>query len=120
MRIPTEQDLGSNNHEVWAKATMKCQAHNPYCGADGRCQLGGECFIEPEMSLDQALQEIKHLQKELDASRVERNQVLALHTHLEARLKVAKDAAQQQGKSERVFAIMQCLSILKREYSGEF
>lgn len=114
MRIPTEQDLGSDNPEVWAYAVLKCQAHNPYCGADGCCQLGGECFVEPLYSLEQALHEIKHLRMELDASRVERNQVLALHSHLEYRLNAAIDIAQQQGRSERLFALKQCLSILKR------
>ena len=114
MRIPTEEDLKSINAETWADAVMQCKSHNPYCGADGLCHSGGSCFINQKMTLEQAFQEILHLRKELDEARAKCNQVDALHLNLIARLERSKAMALKEGKSERLFALRQCLSVLKR------
>ena len=114
MRIPTEEDLKSVNAETWATAVMQCKTSNPYCGADGYCHSDGSCFIDQEMTLDQAMQEILHLRKELDETRTKCNQIGALHLNLISRLEHSKDIALKEGKSERLFALRQCLSVLKR------
>lgn len=114
MRIPTESDLKSVNAETWATAVMQCKTSNPYCGADGYCHSDGSCFIDQEMTLDQAMQEILHLRKELDETRAKCNQIGALHLSLISRLEHSKDIALKEGKSERLFALRQCLSMLKR------
>lgn len=114
MRIPIEADLKSINTETWANAVMQCKGGNPYCGADGYCHTGGTCFVDQEMTLEQAMQEILHLRKELDETRAKCNQIHALHLNLVARLERSKDMALKEGKSERLFALRQCLSVLKR------
>ena len=114
MRIPIEDDLKSINDETWATAVMQCKTSNPYCGADGYCHSDGSCFIDQEMTLDQAMQEILHLRKELDETRAKCNQIGALHLNLISRLEHSKDIALKEGKSERLFALRQCLSVLKR------
>ena len=115
MRIPIESDLKSVNDETWAIAVMQCKTKDPYCGADGFCHSGGSCFINQKMTLEQAFQEILHLRKELDEPRAKCNQVDALHLNLIARLERSKAMALKEGKSERLFALRQCLSVLKRE-----
>ena len=90
------------------------KTNNPYCGADGRCHADGACFISQEMTLEQAKQEILHLRKELDETRAKCNQIDALHLNLVARLEWSKDMALKEGKSERLFALRQCLAVLKR------
>ena len=114
MRIPIEDDLKSINDKTWATAVMQCTSGNPYCGADGYCHADGACFIDQEMTLDQALQEILHLRKEVDEARTKCNQVDSLHSSLLARLERSKDIALKEGKSERLFALRQCLSVLRR------
>lgn len=114
MRIPTEQDLRSDDEKVWAAAVLECKTGNPYCGVDGQCAIGGDCFINKGMTNDEALQEIHRLRKELSAAQAEANQVRSLHSSLVERLEQAKKLANSQGKSERLFALQQCLAILKR------
>lgn len=114
MRIPIEDDLKSINAENWATAVMQCSHGYGFCGADGYCHADGACFINPEVTLDQAMQEILHLRKELDEARAKCNQIDSLHLNLVARLEQSKDIALKEGKSERLFALRQCLSVLKR------
>lgn len=115
MRIPIESDLKSVNDETWAIAVMQCKTKDPYCGADGFCHSGGSCFVDQDMTLEQAMQEILHLRKELDETRSKHNKISALHLNLISRLESSKDIAMKEGKSERLFALRQCLSVLKRE-----
>ncbi|MEG2266834.1 MAG: hypothetical protein RSC68_21195 [Acinetobacter sp.] len=112
--IPCESDLTSSIPETWAKAVMCCKTGNPYCGADGYCHIGGECFDVKELTLKEALEEIQYLNKELDETRVRCNQIEALHSSLLTRLEHSKNIALKEGKSERVFAIRQTLAILER------
>ena len=114
VRIPIEDDLKSINDETWATAVMQCSHGYGFCGSDGYCHADGACFINPEMTLDQAMQEILHLRKELDEARAKCNQIDSLHLNLVARLEQSKDIALKEGKSERLFALRQCLSVLKR------
>ena len=114
MRIPIEDDLKSIKHDTWANAVMQCSYGYRFCGADGYCHAEGACFIDKEMTLEQAMQEILHLRKELDEARAKCNQIDALHLNLVARLEQSKDLALKEGKSERLFALRQCLSVLKR------
>lgn len=114
MRIPIEDDLKSINHDTWANAVMQCSYGYGFCGADGYCHAEGACFIDQEMTLEQAMQEILHLRKELGEARAKCNQIDALHLNLISRLEQSKDIALKDGKSERVFALRQCLSVLKR------
>lgn len=113
-RIPTEQDLSSEDPKLWAAAVLECKTGNPYCGADGLCAIGGSCFINKEMTNAEALQEIHRLRKELSAVQAEVNQVRSLQSGLIGMLEMAKKIANQEGKSERFFALQQCLTILKR------
>jgi len=113
MRIPKESDLRSTVPETWAKAVMQCKGHNPYCGPDGYCHRGGDCFIDQDMTKEQALQEIMHMQKELDDARVKCNQMESKHLNLISSLKTDQSMAIKSGKSERVFAIGRCLRVLE-------
>lgn len=114
MRIPRESDLRSTVDKTWADAVTCCKGGAPHnCGADGWCEHGGSCFINRDMTLDQALQEITHMQKELDDARSKCNQVESKHLNLIARLKSEKSLAVKNGKSERVFAVSQCLRVLE-------
>ena len=113
MRIPKESDLRSTVDDTWANAVMQCKGHNPYCGTDGYCHNGGSCFVNQDMTKEQALQEIMHMQKELDDARVKCNQMKSKHLSLISSLKAEKDVAVKKGKSERVFAIRQCLRVLE-------
>lgn len=112
--IPCESDLTSFVPETWAKAVMCCKTGNPYCGADGYCHADGACFEVNELTLTQALMEIDHLKKELDATRVKNTQIESKHLNVIARLENAKELALKDGKSERLFAIRQTLAILER------
>ena len=114
VRIPIEDDLKSINDKTWVTAVMQCSHGYGFCGADGYCHADGACFINTDMTLDQALQEILHLRKELDEVRTKCNQVNSLHSSLICRLERSKDIALKEGKSERLFALRQCLSVLKR------
>lgn len=113
-RIPCEADLQSSIDTIWANAVMACETGNPYCGADGYCHADGACFEVKELTLEQALVEIEYLKSELDKTRVKSNQVDALHSSLIATLEREKDFALKQGKSERMFALRRCLTVLKR------
>lgn len=112
MRIPKESDLRSTVDKTWAEAVMHCKGHNPYCGADGYCHSGGSCFIDQDMTRERALQEIMHMQKELDDARSKYSQIEAKHMSLISRLKAEKGLAVKGGKSERAFVIGQCLRVL--------
>ena len=66
-RTPRESDLRSSNHERYATAVMQCRTHNPFCGVDGRCHAGGDCFEPEPVTRAQAMQgEIKRLNVELE------------------------------------------------------
>lgn len=119
MRIPIEDDLKSINDKTWVNAVMQCAYGHGFCGSDGYCHADGACFIDQEMTLDQALQEILHLRKELDEARAKCNQVNSLHSSVLAKLERSKSAALKDGKSERLFAFGQCISVLKRGMAGE-
>ena len=42
---PTESWLADGStHSQWARAMMLCRQMSPYCGADGYCHAGGDCF----------------------------------------------------------------------------
>lgn len=114
--IPCESDLKSVVPKIWANAVMCCKTGNPYCGADGYCHADGACFevVEvEELTLEQALLEIEHLKKELDVTRVRNKQIEVGHLNLIARLEHTKELALKDGKSERVFMIRQCLTIIR-------
>ena len=113
--IPCEADLNSAVPETWAKAVMCCKTGNPYCGADGYCHADGACFEVKELSLGQALIEIEHLNKELDITRVKANQAENDTLRMIARLESAKEQAIKERKTERVFALRQCLTMIKRK-----
>ncbi len=114
--IPCEADLNSAVAETWANAVGCCKGGAPFfCGADGYCHQGGECFEVKEMTLDQALIEIEHLNKELDVTRVKANQAENDTLRMIARLESAKEQAIKERKTERVFALRQCLTIIKRK-----
>lgn len=69
-RIPCEADLRSSDSERWANAVMKCKTNNPYCGSDGRCHAGGDCFEPVRVTRAQAMQgEINLLNGELERSK---------------------------------------------------
>jgi len=112
--IPCESDLTSAVPETWANAVMCCKTSNPYCGADGYCHADGACFEVKELTLGQALVEIEHLKKELSETRVKNTQIESKHLNVIARLNHAKEIALKDGKSERLFAIRQTLSVLER------
>ncbi|MFC2997638.1 hypothetical protein ACFODO_20800 [Acinetobacter sichuanensis] len=117
--IPCESDLKSVIPETWANAVTRCQGGAPHnCGADGLCEHGGTCFEIKELTLEQALFEIEHLKKELDVTRVRNKQIEVGHLNLIARLEHTKELALKYGKSERVFMIRQCLTIIKGSVDG--
>ncbi|MFC2997357.1 hypothetical protein ACFODO_19345 [Acinetobacter sichuanensis] len=112
--ISCEPDLKSVIPETWANAVTRCQGGAPHnCGADGLCERGGTCFEVKELTLVQALLEIEHLKKELDVTRVRNKQIEVGHLNLIARLEHTKELALKDGKSERVFMIRQCLTIIR-------
>lgn len=116
LHIPCEADLLSTNDKTYADAITRCQHAGAYCAQDGYCHLNGECFANPDLTREQAIAEIDHLRSELEDARVKYRSIEGKHLYLIDRLDMLQQQALKQGYSERLFALRQCLSILKRDH----
>lgn len=114
VKIPCEHDLLSTDEKIWANAVMRCKGHNPYCGSDGFCNAGGKCFVDQEMTREQAILEVDRLAQELYEER-HRNEVLkASAQSLVNLLEIGLQQNLKKGMSERVFAVRYCIGEIKR------
>lgn len=119
-RTPRESDLRSSNHERYATAVMQCRTHNPYCGSDGRCHAGGDCFEPEPVTRTQAMQgEIKRLNIELE--KVKNRQavlVAALEHHIQSLSTNYKQTTNENQKWAIHFARQKFLA-LQNDLQGE-
>ena len=114
IKIPCEHDLLSKDNNVWVNAVMRCKGHNPYCGSDGYCNAGGKCFVDQEMTREQAILEVDRLAQELHEER-QLNEVLkASAQSLVNVLEISLEQNLKKERSERVFAIRYCIGEIKR------
>ena len=118
IKIPCEHDLLSKNHNVWADAVMRCKGGNPYCGADGFCHAGGNCFADQELTREQAVLEVDRLAQELHEAKHENEKLRTSSESLISSLEFALEQNMKSGKSERVFAIRYCIGEIKKTMRG--
>lgn len=118
IKIPLERDLQSPDHDIWANAVMMCKGGNPYCGGDGVCHAGGECFSVTELTREQAILECHLLDKEVRELR-EKNELLEVEAMaMIAELQVAADFNAKEGNTQRVFAMRYCITQIQRLLKG--
>ena len=118
IKIPCEHDLLSSNSTVWAEAVMRCKTGNPYCGADGYCHSGGDCFADQELSREQAILEVDRLSQDLYTMKQKNDLLVASSESLIKQLEIAIDQNIKKAKSERVFAIRYCITEIKKALRG--
>ncbi|MDH2636823.1 hypothetical protein QDS01_18090 [Acinetobacter nosocomialis] len=76
-KIACEEDLASDDDNIWGKALSKCQSGAPWvCNERKECVNDGECFNI--LKLEHALLKIDQLEEEV--SRLKCNQTLFLTT----------------------------------------
>lgn len=114
IKIPCEHDLLSDDPEIWAEALVRCDGQYPYCGSDGFCQMGGNCFTDKELTREQAILEIDLLKQQLKESRHENMVLKTTCNGLLERLELVEHQNEKKGFSERVFAIRYCIVEVKR------
>ena len=117
-KIPCEHDLLSSNHSVWDDAVVRCKTGHPYCGADGFCHAGGECFADQELTREQAILEVDRLAQELHSLKRNNDLLGASAESLIKQLELAIKQNIEKGKSERVFAIRYCVAEIKKALRG--
>lgn len=114
IKVPCEHDLLSSDSEIWANAVLQCQGGNPYCGSDGYCHASGQCFVDQDLSREQAILEVSRLSQELYSLKQKNERMLTSYHSLIQQLEVALQQNIDQGFSERVFAIRYCIAEIKR------
>lgn len=114
IKIPCEHDLLSGDPDIWATAVMRCKSHNPYCGSDGYCHLGGSCFANQELTREQAILEVDRLAQELYEQKQRNDNLSSSSETLISQLELTVEQNKKAGKSERVFAIRYCINEIKR------
>lgn len=119
-RIPRESDLRSSNSERWAIAVMECKTSDPFCGSDGYCHAGGDCFEPEPVTRTQAMQdEIKRLNIELE--KVKNRQavlVATLEHHIQSLNATYKQSTNENQKWAIHFARQKFLA-LQKDLQGE-
>ncbi|MFU8927538.1 hypothetical protein [Acinetobacter puyangensis] len=118
IKIPCEHDLLSKNHEVWANAVMRCKGGSPYCGADGYCHVGGDCFIDVNLTREQAILEVDRLAQELYGAKIENDKLRNAAQSVINQLESAKEQNLEKGNDQRVFAIRFCINEIKKAIEG--
>ena len=114
VKIPCEHDLLSKDTNIWANAVMRCKGGNPYCGADGYCHVGGACFVDQELSREQAILEVDRLAQELHNSKIENDKLRNFAEALIQKLEYGIGRNKEMGNSERVFALRYCVNEIKK------
>ena len=118
LKIPCEHDLLSKDHDIWANAVMRCKGGSPYCGADGYCHVGGECFADQSLTREQAILEVDRLAQDLYRAKRENDHLRILPKSLIKHLEYALEQNKKEGRAERVFAIRYCISEIKKVLGG--
>lgn len=116
LHIPCEADLLSTNDKTYADAINRCQHAGAYCAQDGYCHFNGDCFVNLDLTREQAIAEIDHLKSELEDARVKYRSMEGKYFYLIDRLDLAHKQALHNGHSERLFALRQCLGIMKKDH----
>lgn len=114
IKIPCEHDLLSNNHETWANAMVRCQHAGAFCGADGYCHNEGNCFVDQELTREQAILEIDQLTQQLHTQKQKIDSLNVAPRRLIAQLEIALEQNITKRNEERVFAIKFCIAEIKR------
>ena len=124
-RIPRESDLKSANAERWAIAVMECKTHNPYCGSDGYCHAGGDCFesVSKTEALEHSVKaltaEVKRLGGDLEAMKTRQT---VLNATIESHIQSLSDNYNQTTNENQKWAIhfaRQKFLALQKELQGE-
>lgn len=117
IKIPCEHDLLSKDTNTWASAVMRCKHGFGHCGSDGYCHAGGVCFVDQELTREQAILEVDRLAQELYSAKNENDKLRYAAQALINQLQFAKEQNLKQGNSQRVFALQFCILEIKKAVS---
>ncbi|MEQ1277326.1 hypothetical protein [Acinetobacter soli] len=117
IKIPCEHDLLSKDTNTWANAVMRCKHGFGHCGSDGYCHAGGVCFVDQELTREQAILEVDRLAQELYSAKNENDKLRYAAQALINQLQFAKEQNLKQGNSQRVFALQFCILEIKKAVS---
>ena len=114
VKIPCEHDLLSKDTNIWADAVMRCKHGFGHCGGDGYCHAGGVCFVDQELTREQAILEVDRLTQELHNAKLENDKLKNSSQLLIKQLELAIEQNLKQSNDQRVFALRFCIHEIKK------
>lgn len=114
VKIPCEHDLLSKDTNIWADAVMRCKHGFGHCGGDGYCHAGGVCFVDQELTREQAILEVDRLTQELHNAKLENDKLKNSSQLLIKQLELAIEQNLKQSNDQRVFALKFCIHEIKK------
>ena len=112
MKNPQEQDLNTDDLDMFGRAVRRCQNISGHCVQDGYCHNGGACFDIYSMTPEQSLKHIEKLEKELDELKCKYRKIEIKHNSVICEVEQKVKQARQE-KSERIFPLQFVLHYLR-------